>query len=189
MHRWQACVSFACVVFASIVLCPAISLADDGLKTGDPVGVFYVTKVGGALDDGVQPGQDLCYRCRYGSSPMVMVFVRETDGRVLPLVERLDAAVRRHEKSRLRGLVTLLGRGASRLKERASRVADRGKVVKVPIVVAKESETGPLNYKLPADSPVTIVVAKDSQVVKVYTSATSDIPVDSVIREVESILE
>lgn len=186
-------------MFRSFALCLSLlffaadavnSRADEaGLKTGDPVGVFYVTKVGGALEDGVQPGQDLCYRCRYGSSPMVMVFVRQTDGKVLQLVERLDAAVSRHERSRLRGLVTLLGRGIGGLKERASRVADRGRVRKVPVVVAKEPETGPINYKLPQDTAVTIVVAKDSQVVKVYTSTTTDIPVDSVIREVESILD
>lgn len=163
--------------------------AEKTLQAGDPVGVFYVTKAGGALDDGVEPGEHLCYRCRYGSSPMVMVFIRQTDGRVLQLVERLDATVRRHQRSRLRGLVTVLGRGAGRLRETAKRVANRGNVMKVPVVVAKETETGPTNYKLPADSPVTIVVAKDSQVVRVYTSSTADIPVDQVIKDAESILD
>jgi len=178
---------FSLLFFAA---CAVTSRADDVvLKTGDPVGVFYVTKVGGALEDGVEPGQVLCYRCRYGSSPMVMVFVRQTDGKGVQLVEQLDAAVSRNERSRLRGLVTLLGNGVGRLKERASRVATRGRVRKVPVVVAKEPETGPINYKLPQDAAVTIVVAKDSQVVKVYTSTTTNIPVDSVIKEVESILE
>lgn len=164
--------------------------ADDvPLKKGDPVGVFYVTKAGGALDDGVEPGEEICYRCRYGSSPMVMVFIRQTDGRVQQLVERLDASVQRNRRSRLRGLVTVLGKGVGRLRETAARVANRGKVVSVPVVVAKETETGPPNYKLPQDSPVTIVVAKDSQVVRVYTSSTTDIPVEQVIKEAESILD
>ena len=61
--------------------------------------------------------------------------------------------------------------------------------MKVPVVVAKETETGPPNYKLPQDAPVTIVVAKDSQVVRVYTSTTADIPVDAVIKDAESILD
>ena len=179
-------VRFIC--FTCVVGSAALGLSNDGiLKKGDPVGVFYVTKAGGALNDGVEPGEHLCYRCRYGSSPMVMVFLRKTDGRVQQLVQRLDATVQRHRRSRLRGLVTVLGRG--RLRETASRVANRGKVVQVPVVVAQETETGPPNYKLPADSPVTIVVAKDSQVVRVYTSSTADIPVDAVIKDAESILD
>ena len=179
-----------CIAFAAAA-CPVKSgRADENrLQTGDPVGVFYVTKAGGALDDGVEPGQDLCYRCRYGSSPMVMVFIRETDGKVQQLVQRLDATVRRHKRSRLRGLVTVLGKGVGRLRETASRVANRGKVMNVPVVVAKEAETGPLNYKLAPNAPVTIVVAKDSQVVRVYTSKTNDIPVDLVIKDAESILD
>ncbi|MDG2222337.1 MAG: hypothetical protein P8L85_13220 [Rubripirellula sp.] len=183
--------AFVCCIAFAAAVCPAKSgrADEDRLQTGDPVGVFYVTKAGGAIDDGVEPGQDLCYRCRYGSSPMVMVFLRETDGKVQQLVQRLDATVRRNERSRLRGLVTVLGKGFGGLRETASRVANRGKVIKVPVVVAKEAETGPLNYKLRADAPVTIVVAKDSQVVRVYTSTTADIPVESVIKEAESILE
>jgi hypothetical protein len=179
---------------ASIVLVAAACMAatiqaDEGLKAGDPLGVFYVTKAGGAVGDGVAPGEDLCYRCRYGSSPMVLVFVRRTDGRVQQLVERLDATTRIHERSRLRGLVTVMGRGVGPLREIATRLANRGNVVTVPITVAKEPETGPPNYKLPPEAPVTIVVAKDSQVVKVYTSETADIPVDQVIRDAESILD
>ena len=50
------------------------------LQQGDSVGVFYVTKVAGATNDGVAPGEQLCYRCRYGSSPIIMVFARRTGG-------------------------------------------------------------------------------------------------------------
>lgn len=33
-----------------------------GLQAGDPVDAFDVTKLGGAVDDGVKDGQTLCYR-------------------------------------------------------------------------------------------------------------------------------
>ncbi len=33
-----------------------------GLTFGDPVGAFQVIKCGGAVDDSVRLGQELCYR-------------------------------------------------------------------------------------------------------------------------------
>ncbi|MGI9471080.1 MAG: hypothetical protein ACR2NZ_06090 [Rubripirellula sp.] len=160
----------------------------DTLKQGDPVGVFYVTKVAGAEDDGVKPGDDLCYRCRYGSSPMVMVFARRTGGRVTELVKRIEAAVSNHKECRLKGLVTLMGENSSELKEAAGHVATEAAVTHVPVVVAKEFKTGPLNYKLSSDAAVTVVVAKDSQVVTTHTFATDKIDVSAVMIGVQQIL-
>lgn len=159
------------------------------LRQGDSVGVFYVTKVAGADDDGVRPGEQLCYRCRYGSSPMVMVFARRTGGRVTELVKRIDRAVFSNRKRRLKGLVTMMGDSSSAVKAAAGEVAAAAKVEHVPVVVAKEVKTGPLNYKLPADADVTVVVAKDSQVVKTHTFNSEKVDIAAVMNEVERILE
>lgn len=159
------------------------------LRQGDSVGVFYVTKVAGADDDGVRPGEQLCYRCRYGSSPMVMVFARRTGGRVTELVKRIDRAVFSNRKRRLKGLVTMMGDSSSAVKAAAGEVAAAAKVEHVPVVIAKEVQTGPLNYKLPADADVTVVVAKDSQVVKTHTFTSEKVDIAAVMSEVERILE
>ena len=159
------------------------------LRQGDSVGVFYVTKVAGAEDDGVRPGEQLCYRCRYGSSPMVMVFARRTGGRVTELVKRIDRAVFSNRKRRLKGLVTMMGDSSSAVKAAAGEVAAAAKVEHVPVVIAKEVQTGPLNYKLPADADVTVVVAKDSQVVKTHTFTSEKVDIAAVMSEVERILE
>jgi hypothetical protein len=161
----------------------------NSLRQGDSVGVFYVTKVAGAEDDGVQPGEQLCYRCRYGSSPMVMVFARRTGGRVTELVKRIDKAVFSNRKRRLKGLVTMMGDNSSAVKAAAGKVAAAAKVEHVPVVVAKEVQTGPLNYRLPADADVTVVVAKDSQVVKTHTFTSEKVDIAAVMNEVERILE
>lgn len=159
------------------------------LRQGDSVGVFYVTKVAGAENDGVRPGEQLCYRCRYGSSPMVMVFARRTGGRVTELVKRIDKAVFSNRKRRLKGLVTMMGDNSSAVKAAAGKVAAAAKVEHVPVVVAKEVQTGPLNYRLPADAEVTVVVAKDSQVVKTHTFTSEKVDIAAVMDEVERILE
>lgn len=161
---------------------------DGGLKQGDPIGVFYVTKIAGAEDDGVDVEQEICYRCRYGSRPMVMVFARQTDGRLSDLVKQLDAAVAQNEASHLSGFVTLLGEDAGKLKTSATELAEKTSAKHIPFVVAKESETGPLNYRLSVDAPVTIVVASDSQVVSARTYAADKIDIDAIMADVKSIL-
>ena len=162
--------------------------AGECLKQGDAVGVFYVTKVAGAEDDGVVPGEHLCYRCRYGSRPLVMVFARRTGGRLTELVRRLDRAVATNQDSSLKGLVTFVGEDATELKQSAASVAANAEVKKVPLVVAQEPKTGPVNYKLSADAAITIVVAKDSQVVHTHTYDVDKIDVAEVMTEVEQIL-
>jgi hypothetical protein len=159
------------------------------LRQGDSVGVFYVTKIAGAANDGVEPGEQLCYRCRYGSSPIVMIFARRTGGRVTELVKRIDKAVFSNRRRRLKGLVTMMGENSSDVIKAAGEMAAAAGVTHVPVVVAKELQTGPLNYKLPADAEVTVVVAKDSQVVKTHTFTSEKVDIAAIMNEVERILK
>lgn len=172
------------IVSALILLFALTSFASADLRRGESIGVFYVTKVAGAENDGVKPGEDLCYRCRYGSSPMVMVFVRKTDGRVVKLVDRLERAVTRHRAHRLRGLVTLIGDDVALLREDGKLLANRAGAKQVPVVIAKQSKTGPLNYRLPRNADVTIIVAKDSQVLTTLNYDAEDIDLDKVLSNV-----
>ena len=169
----------------------ATAIAGDAVVTclekGDTVGVFYVTKVAGAEDDGVKEGQELCYRCRYGSRPMVIVFTRETGGKLPALVKTIDAVVGDNDQSQLRGLVTFMGDDLAKVKEEASKFASTAGAKHVPVVIAKETQHGPPNYKLDG-SPVTIVVALDSQVVATHRCAADEIDIRQVMSEVKRML-
>ena len=181
-------VALICSIAATDGTARAETSTADSLKQGDSIGVFYVTKVAGAEDDGVEPGEDRCYRCRYGSSPMVMIFARDTGGRVTDLVKQLDAEVEKNEDAGLKGLLSLIGENAATLKEDASKIAKKAAVKNVPVVIAKETKTGPLNYKLSDDAAVTIVVAKDNQVVSTHIFAAEEIDIAAVMAEVQQIL-
>ena len=164
------------------------SEATDGLQEGDPIGVFYVTKIAGAVDDEVEPGETLCYRCRYGSRPMVMVFARDTGGMVPDLLNAIEQSVGENEEAKLKGIMTLIGEDAAALKADAGKIAQKADAKLVPVVVAKETKTGPLSYKISADADVTIVLANDSQVVKTHIFDAAKIDVKSVISEVSQML-
>ncbi|TWU41434.1 hypothetical protein Q31b_28810 [Novipirellula aureliae] len=160
----------------------------DSLKEGDALAAFHVTKIAGAADDGVDQGQELCYRCRYGSRPMVLVFARDTGGSLPEFLKQLDSAVADHEDAKLKGLVTLLGDDSDALKANAEKLAETASSKHVPVVIAKETKTGPAKYKLSSDAAITVVVAKDSKVVSSKTFAADQIDVASVMSDVAGML-
>ena len=178
-----------CICFASIHAHQSQAADAIGLQQGDPIGAFRVVKAAGAAEDEVEIGQELCYRCRYGSRPMVMVFLRSTEGKVAELTKKLDQAIAEHSDAQLKGLVTLLGEDAGVLKSSATKFVAESGVANVPIVVAKEIKTGPLNYRLPEEVEVMIVVASDSQVVSTHASDADAIEIDTVMKNISAMLK
>ena len=84
------------VAFVAIAATTLVTSADDlksGLQPGKAIGPFYVTKAAGAKKDGVDVGDNLCYRCKNGRRPQVMVFTRSTDKSVAGLVKQLGSGV------------------------------------------------------------------------------------------------
>lgn len=158
------------------------------LKAGESIGAFYVTKVAGAEGDGVEEGQDLCYRCLYGSRPMVMIFARNTGGQVPQLIKQLDSAIEANESTQLRSFVTLIGKDAAALKQAGKKIAEQTGAKKVPFTVAKETESGPASYRIPADTDVTIVVANDSKVVGTHSFAVDQIDIAALVKQVKEML-
>ena len=179
-----------CVLSLAVALASAGSLVagekvKSGPKPGEPIGAFYVTKVAGAADDGVEEGKNLCYRCRNGSRPQVMVFTRSTDPIVVDLVKKLDVAVKQHEDSQLRTFVNLLGEDKDDLSASAKKLAAKSKTKNVPFVVPNEFENGPDNYGINAKAAVTIIVANSGEVTSTHAVAKAkDLKTDSVIKAI-----
>lgn len=158
--------------------------ADSGLQQGDSIGAFYVTKVAGAPADGVPSGKELCYRCKYGQSPMVMVFTRKSGDKVTELVKQLDKTVSANEDARLRGFVTVLGEDQAGLKSTASKIAEAAGCHTVPVAVSSEPN-GPANYRLDPSAEVTVIVAEGGKVLASHAFTADGIDVAAVLKEVE----
>jgi len=179
-------------------LCVAVvvsgnAMAENAVKSGpqkgDRLGAFYVTKVAGAESDGVSKGQNLCYRCKNGSRPQVIVFTRSTDKKVAQLVKNLDKAIASNESSKLRVFVNLLGDDKEGLEVEAQKFAATSKAKNVPFVVPNEFENGPDNYGINAKAAVTITLAGDSGVKGSYAvSDTKDLDVKQVMSQLKEIL-
>ncbi|WP_164102361.1 hypothetical protein [Candidatus Laterigemmans baculatus] len=189
MVRTLFAASLAGLLTIAAVSAGAAEKAADGLKKGDPIGAFYVTKVAGAADDGVEKGQQLCYRCKYGSRPMVMVFARETGGKVNELVTQLDQAVEQNKDAQLRGFLTLIGDKKENLTKHAEKVATTTKSKNFPIVVAEDTENGPNSYQLDPKAEVTVVIASDGEVISRHSSKAAELDVAAVMNEVKTMLK
>ena len=161
--------------------------ADQCLKAGDAIGPFYVTKVTGP-EDGVEIGKTLCYRCRYGARPMVMVFARETGGKVAELTKQLDQAVAKHEDAQLRSFVTLIGGETESLTKEAEKFSKTAEAKNVPVTVAEDNENGPSAYKIDPKAEVTVVLAKDGKVTGQHTFAADSVDVAAVMKEITTLL-
>ena len=160
-----------------------------GPQSGDSLGAFYVTKIAGADEDGVPKGKNLCYRCRNGSKPQVMVFTRSTDPKVAELVRKLDDAIAKNKSSNLRVFVNMLGEDKEDLEASAKSFAAKSKTKNIPFVVPNEFENGPDDYGINAKADITITLASDLGV-KASHAVTSakDLNVDSVIKDLAKIL-
>jgi hypothetical protein len=181
------------VLSLAIVLVSAGVLSAGELKSGpqegDRIGAFNVTKCAGAEEDGVEVGANLCYRCRNGDRPQVIVFTRSTDKNVMKLLRQIDKAVAKNEDAKLRSFVNLLGEDKEELTAQAKKVAAKSKTSNLPIVVPNEFENGPDNSGINTKAAVTVVLASDLGVKASHAVADSkDLDVEAVIKDLSKIL-
>lgn len=161
-----------------------------GLKVGEDVGAFDVTKLAGAEKDGVKIGQQLCYRCRNGSRPQVMIFTRSSDEKVVALVKKLDAELAKNSEKQLRAFVNYLGEDKESAGSAAKKLAAATKAENVPFAVPNEFENGPEDYGLNSKAEVTVLIAKDNKVVANHAfEKAKALDVNAVIAAVEKAVQ
>ena len=168
--------------------------AKDALKSGPEVGsrlgAFNVTKCAGASEDGVAEGRNLCYRCKNGARPQVMVFTRSTSPKVAELVSKLDAAIGKNEDAQLRAFVNLLGDSKEDLSDAAKDFAAKTKASNIPFVVPNEFENGPDDYGINAKAEITVVMASKMSVKASHSAANADkLDVDAVIADIAKLVK
>jgi hypothetical protein len=161
MRMFFAMAAAAAMVFAGVASAEDLK---SGLQPGDSIGAFDVEKCGGAADDGVKVGSKLCYRCRLGARPMVMVFTKNADDKLAKLVAELDKTVTDKADTKLAAFVNLIGEDAADLKTKVEKFEKDHKAGKIALVVPKDQPNGPESYKLSKDADVTVIIAKDGKV-------------------------
>jgi hypothetical protein len=165
MHRlWIKAVASVGVVVAASLAGSAMAELTSGHQVGDSVGAMTVTKVTGNAFDGVPDGKTLCYRCKMGSRPVVMVFARSADQKLAKLLKKLDEEIEEHKEAKLTGFVNMLGSDAEALRKDAAEFAKVHGFERIAFVVPEAPENGPASYKIAPDADLTVVCFKEGKV-------------------------
>ncbi|MEY3032915.1 MAG: hypothetical protein RLZZ622_1390 [Planctomycetota bacterium] len=150
----------------AVVLSASLASADlvSGPQPGDRVGAFTVTKVAGNANDGVAEGKSLCYRCKMGNRPVVMIFARTADQSLAKLINELEEELKEHEADKLTGFVNMIGSDAESLKVAAAKFVKDNGIERVAFVVPEDAENGPGNLNIAPDADLTVVCYKGGKV-------------------------
>jgi len=149
-------------VMASAVLVSSVNAADvkSGLDVGEFPKAYYVTDVTGpAAGSG-----KLCYRCKYGSQPVVNIFARKMDANVAKLIKEIDGVVgKNREDHKMAAFVVMLTDEPDAAETDLKKIAKDAGIQHTPLTVFDNS-VGPNNYKISADADVTVMMWVDSEV-------------------------
>jgi hypothetical protein len=135
-----------------------------GPQVGEMVGAFTVTKVAGNPEDGVADGRSLCYRCKMGQRPVVMVFARTGDEKLAKLLTKLEEELEEHQDDKLSSFVNMIGTDAESLKKAAADFVATHGLKRIAFVVPEDAENGPPDLKIAPEADLTIVCYKEGEV-------------------------
>jgi hypothetical protein len=190
MEQMMRAIISTCIALA---LAAQVALAADlksGPQKGALLGPFEVTKVAGAPNDGVPSGKQLCYRCKLGNQPVVMVFAPKADQGVTTLAKALDQLVAKNKDKNLGSFVNLVGDDSAKLEAQAKQFAEKAKLENVAVVVPVETKDGPEDYKINSQV-VTVLIYRDGKVAANHAVMPADLDasmVKSILADTDKIL-
>jgi hypothetical protein len=130
-----------------------------GLQPGDAPPAFNVRDV-----TGPSAGKTLCYRCQYGSRPVVTIFTRDIeDAATQALIKDVDATVGKNADSKMAAFVVLLTDDPDAAEGKLSEVAKKNGIKNVPLTIF-DGSAGPDKYKVSKDADLTVLMWNESNV-------------------------
>lgn len=164
------------LTICAVLLAHAADAADlkSGLQVGDYPTAFNVADVTGPA-----AGQELCYRCRYTTQPVVSIFAREMNKNVTQLVKELDGVVGRNRGNRMAAFVVLLTDKPHDIQDGLLKVAEDNRIRNTPLTVYKNS-LGPSRYRINKDADITVVMWVDSDVKANHAYKAEDLNKESI---------
>jgi len=135
---------------------------ESGRAIGQPVPSFYVRAVTGPLRN-----KSVCYVCRNGSRPCVMILFRDTPPALGKLLKEIEKVVDRNRAEGLRSFGVLIspmpGRAISRLQTMAF-----NQKISLPLSVATDVVGSPSCQNIHRQAMVTVVLYRRQKVVRRY---------------------
>ena len=145
----------------SVACCATVAWAAENaetLKEGEPVAAFYVTDV-----TGPSAGEKLCYRCKYGSRPVVSIFSKQMNDKVAKLTKQIDDQVAAHKDAKMAAFVVVLTEDPEGQNDALKSVAAKQEIKNTPLTTF-DGLSGPSEYKISKDADTTVMMWVDGKV-------------------------
>jgi hypothetical protein len=156
---------FAPIAFLAIGLLGSSAWSKEiqsGPRPGMSLGPFDVIKCAGGKDDGVEVGEQVCYRSKYSGRTQVIVFSRAPE-QIGELAKLFETKLEKGDD--LRALINLLGDNLEATQKLAREWGERSGCKRSVVVVPLDHQQGPEQYQLNADATTTIVTIRRNRVV------------------------
>ena len=172
---WSQCVvdlvtlqtAFTAVLFLIVAMPGICDETQPPLKSGPEVGStvvsFYVRAVTGPF-----AGKSVCYVCRNGDRPVVIVFLREIGPDATRLLKQLDATVNLHRAEGLRCFVVLFSEASQRDSARLQTLAFDEKL-DIPLTLATETLSGAMTKNIAPNVVATVVLYEHLKVIDQFS--------------------
>lgn len=126
-----------------------------GLDVGNKVPTFYVRAVTGPLKN-----KSVCYVCRNGERPVVLVIVREITPELPALLRRIDELVDGHRAEGLRSFAVFVANNGKEWLPDIQTFAFDNKI-NLPLTISAALAESPVAPHATSDAAVTVVVYRD----------------------------
>lgn len=134
-----------------------------GRQVGEYVPTFYCRVVTGPLMN-----KSVCYVCRNGSRPVVMVLVRKVTPELKPLLKSLDRIVDENRAIGLKSFGVLLSDDPVRDASSLQTFAFDNKI-SIPLTIANNTVADSSGMKVHSDAAVTVLLYRNRRVVSNFS--------------------
>lgn len=152
-----------------------------GPKIGSTIHQFFVRAV-----TGPHRNRSVCYVCRYGSRPVVMVLIQKSDPKIATLLKAIDAIVDDNRVSGLRSFGVLVTDESARAVPILQTMAFDEKI-RMPLTAATTAIAGTSCHNLHEDAATTVILYRDQQAVKNFAFENGEISKGSIRPLIESV--
>lgn len=135
-------------------------ISQSGPKVGATIHPFFVRAV-----TGPHRNRSVCYVCRYGSRPVVMVLIQKVDPKIGTLLTSLDEVIDENRVSGLRGFGVLVTDESSQAVPILQTIAFDEKV-HMPLTAATTAIAGESSHNLHPDAATTLILYRNQKAVE-----------------------
>lgn len=135
----------------------------DAMNIGAEIPSFYVRAV-----TGPQAGKSVCYVCRNGDRPVVLVLLKELSPDTAALLKELDRSVNRHRADGLRCFAVFLTDTPQKDSARLQTMAFDEKI-DIPLTLAGEAATQGSSVAVPVGTTISVITYHDRRIVQRFS--------------------